>query len=369
MPESDETRFDLDPFRGLICLCLVALHFVSTTLHDPVRAYHPALFDLLLWDIRLGVESFFILAGLMVAHNLRERQGYTLHYDRYFGRRGVRLWLPYAVAVLLAAANIWAARLVGLGKSAPSGWDILAQLALVQELFAVEEAAIGFWSLVALEQFYFGWLVILATLQVMRCPAMLIGWCAFALGIVSLVLLDQSRAEGFPDLLVVLPFWLIYIVVGILLYAVVREGRHHLLLGLLLLGLCGVGMRHTDDPRPFKALFSCLVLTVLCRGYRFPKIGIVRFFGSIGKRSYSVYLTHGIVGYRVFSIYPKIAHHGAWVIIALLLVATGLSAVAAMLFYKFVEVPCLSLARRITYRTINDDDASASSGAKPPSPL
>jgi peptidoglycan/LPS O-acetylase OafA/YrhL len=347
----DERLFDIDPFRGFVCLCLVGLHFVTTTLHNPIRTLNPELFAVLVWKVRLGVESFFVLAGFMVAHNLRPIPGERVSFTRYFLRRCVRLWIPYLVAVLLAALNLWSARIVlKTGQSAPNAFELLAQLTLTQEFFHVHEAALGFWSLVSLEQFYVGWLMILFIVSRLFPSDVLLGLIAFVLGLGSLILIDQYTPEMQERLVLHLPFWMAYLFLGILLYDAVCRGKNRLFFALLVLATLFVGFHSETDTRLFKALFSTFVLGLLGTGYRFPNWLIVRGLRFIGQRSYSVYLTHGIVGYRVFSLYPKLAHWGYPALIALLVCAICISLIAALLFYQWVEKPCLKLARRIRYR-------------------
>lgn len=346
--ESDK-YFDIDPFRGLVCLSLVALHFYASALHGPLLALGGSGFDYFMWNIRPGVESFFVLAGFMVAHNLRDISGRDLSPVLYFVRRCVRLLIPYVAAVLLAAANLWAARLVmGFGQRAPGWADLLSQLFLVQEFFGVEEAAVGFWSLVSLEQFYILWLAAVWLAGTLRSeagdrePALV--WFAACGCVASLAAIAVGGMHS-P----LLSVWAAYLFLGILLYRASGHGTGRVAFAIALAAAIAAGI-YARDARIGKGIIATGALWTLARGARFPDVWTVRALAFFGRRSYSIYLVHGIVGYRVFSFYPKVARFGDAAVGGLLLVAALLGIAASLAFYRTVELPCHRLARRIHYR-------------------
>lgn len=140
--------FDLDPFRGLVCLWLMGLHlcWLSEAHESLLRIVGPDVADLAL-NARLGAESFFVLSGFMMAHMLRPVAGQDVRLGRYFVRRCYRLLVPFWVAVLIAAADRWAMYLLfdgGTGR--PDLVAVVAQLLLVNEFLRIPEPAVGYWS-------------------------------------------------------------------------------------------------------------------------------------------------------------------------------------------------------------------------------
>lgn len=337
--------FDIDPLRGFVCFCLMGFHFVSTSLYEPLHLLGGEMFDIVVWKLRLGVESFFVLAGFMVAHSLRPIPGEQVSYTKYFGRRWVRLWQPYSVAVLLAAANMWLPKLLlERGRDAPTVSELLAQLTLTQELFSVPEAAIGFWSLVTLEQFYVGWLLLLFVADRLRSTTAS-SVVSLLVGLTSFALLAWQ-----VELVWALPLWAGYLVLGIALYDIAVRGRNRTVFGILLVALFTAGCLATTDHKPIKALVASFLLWCLGSGWRFPGGPLFRCLRYLGQRSYSTYLTHGIVGYRVFSLYPKVEQYGYLAVFGLLCGAFAASLLIGEIFYRCVEVPCLHMARRLQYR-------------------
>jgi peptidoglycan/LPS O-acetylase OafA/YrhL len=361
-----EPRFDIDPFRAVVCLWLVALHLFAGELNEVLsQRLGPGGTSAVL-NVRLGVESFFVLAGFMLAHTLRPQPGERAALGLYLTRRCVRLLPPYWVAVLLAAANLWLARLlVGGGKAAPGAGDVAAQMFLVQEAFGVREAAVGFWSLVALEQFYLLWLLVVTAVRTLvpgeaarlRAEA----WAAAAGCGLLVWLFPYSPAAAFA-----LPMWGGFILLGVLLYraTVQRDGRTPFLLALLAAGAAGYA---TGDLRFLRGAVAAAALALIGQGFALPRACAFEALRWVGTRSYSIYLVHGTVAYRVYSLDPRAEKFGGPLV--LVAAALVLSLVAGAVFYRFVERPCLEAARRIRYRradaTHSDPKVPEQRGAVP----
>jgi peptidoglycan/LPS O-acetylase OafA/YrhL len=95
------------------------------------------------------------------------------------------------------------------------------------------------------------------------------------------------------------------------------------------------------------------VLTWLASGHALPGWPPVRVFEAVGRWSFSIYLIHGWVLYRVINLSNHWRGTGALtdgVVIAFFLVGIGASLVAGYVYYRLVEQPVSRLARRMTYR-------------------
>lgn len=353
-------EFDIDSFRGFVCLCLVMLHFYAGSLYPYWDRIGGGEMRFAVWNLRFGVESFFILAGFMMAHMLRPAPGESVSLGLYLKRRFYRLLIPYWVAVLLAAADRWLVYLVFKRGEAglPSAGDVLAQLTLTPEFFhlreEVREAAQGLWSMVTLEQFYLIWLAVYAVVRWLvgtgngttaygrAEKVMAFLTCAACVGSAA------AMMSGYNDRWR-LPLYAIYLTTGMMLYWAVRQ-RFAMSLFVVAVVTLAVTAVVTERSRPVAALLCIAILTPLARGYRLPKLGILRALAFVGQRSYSVYLVHGIIGQRVFSFASKLGGRGDWIAFPLLGVALVATLVAAMIFYRYVELPCRMKARTVQFR-------------------
>ena len=351
-PGSGGRQFDLDPFRGVVCLWLMGLHLCQAS------DAHAALLTLfgertadVLFHVRLGVESFLVLAGFMVGHMLRPVPGEVVRLRAYFARRAYRLLLPFWAAILLAAADKWAVHfLMGGGKDRPGVRELVTQLVLVNEFFDVPNAAVGYWSMAALEQFYLGWLLLFGVTL----------WGTHAgyeravgrMGVWALAIFVASGAVFAFD--VPVPAHLFrygfYIAFGVLLYGAARLAvyRAEFITAAVLLVVAAVWL---PDSRLFAACISAGVLLALARGAQFPGGRVFKCLRFVGQRAYSVYLIHAIVGIRVLSGFRLVAKYGDWVAVPLVVLAAAASLVSASVFFRLVEAPCQTLARRVRYRS------------------
>ncbi len=186
-------RFDVDALRGIVCLSLASVHFFQMALRERAIRFVGEWIDYAVWNLRFGVESFLVLAGLLLAHNLRPRAGESISVRAYLIRRFFRLVIPYWVAVMLATANLWLPYFSGrtfdlngahskadyflwswpadTGHSEtrndnplppPTAKMMLVWMSFTEDFFQIGSAAPGYWSMVTLEQFYLLWLTIFA---------------------------------------------------------------------------------------------------------------------------------------------------------------------------------------------------------------
>lgn len=348
-------EFDIDAFRGLVCLCLIVLHFYTGSMWESWHRMGGDAAEYAVWNLRLGVESFFVLAGFMMAHMLRPTSGETVSLIMYLKRRFLRLMIPYWIAVLLATADKWLVFLVlKRGKDLPGVWEVFTQITLLQEFFHVREAAIGYWSMVALEQFYLIWLAIYAVIRWLflsrsgefneKSIGSVMAFLTLAGGLASAAVV-MFRVEINWEL----AKFGIYLSLGMLLYWAIRQGRLRWMFAIGVVALAAVAIV-TEESRPIKGLLAVAVFVPLARGKRLPKAWLFRSLAYIGYRSYSFYLMHAIVGQRVFSFATKLTSHGDWVAFPFLAVALVLTFAVSLAFYNFVESPCREWARQVKYR-------------------
>jgi peptidoglycan/LPS O-acetylase OafA/YrhL len=349
-------EFDLDPFRGLVCLWLMGLHlcYMSEAYGALLRLVGPDAAEAL-FHVRLGVESFLVPAGFMMAHMLRPVPGEAVSLRAYFLRRCYRLLLPFWVAVLLAAADKWAAYFSFAGGSGrPSLFDAGTQLLLANEFFGVPEPAVGYWSLATLEQFYVLWLGGFAAVRLATRGAMADAAYRRAVARLATVGLGVFLASGVSFLTagpeaVHLAGFAFYVALGSLLYGHTRlgVGRWEFRLAVVALVAAAVGFLHSR----LTAAVTTGVLYALARGARFPTGPVFRVLRFVGRRAYSVYAMHAIVGLRVLSGFRLLSSRGDWLAIPLIVAAGIASLVATDLFFRLVERHCQNLARRVRYRT------------------
>jgi peptidoglycan/LPS O-acetylase OafA/YrhL len=148
---------ELDGFRGLAILLVVAGHTFAFTFH-----FLP-YFGNKLGEI--GVLLFFVLSGYLITGLLRDEAGYTgtISLREFYIRRACRL-LPALGAFLAGIALL---RLMGLIADVPVG-DFVETIFYVRNIFGHSQSLAHLWSLSLEEQFYTLWPFLFLRLGVKR---------------------------------------------------------------------------------------------------------------------------------------------------------------------------------------------------------
>jgi peptidoglycan/LPS O-acetylase OafA/YrhL len=353
-------EFDIDFFRGFVCLCLATLHFYNSALYDSFMNLFGETGKWIVWNLRLGVESFFILAGFMMAHMMRPVPGEEVSILGYLKRRFWRLIVPYWIAVLLFTAYRWGIFTIFKRGDGPlSAIDVISQMFLVQEFLydsseAIERVSpVGYWSMVTLEQFYLVWLALYAiTLALVgrgdgrgyARAEKVMAFITFAACVGSLSLWILPFHTHYH-----LPAYTVFLTMGMLLYWAQRHGfsRHYFWIMVPLLLAAAI---YSKQGTLIKALITTAIFLPLSRGVELPRNAIVRFLNYCGRRSYSIYLIHPIVGIAFIALTWKLTAKSDWLAIPLLIGAIIVSVLAAIVFYKYVELPSQARSRSVQYR-------------------
>jgi peptidoglycan/LPS O-acetylase OafA/YrhL len=396
-------RFDVDALRGIVCLSLASVHFFQMALRERAIRFAGEWIDYAVWNLRFGVESFLVLAGLLLAHNLRPRAGESISVKAYLIRRFFRLVIPYWVAVMLATANLWLPYFSGrtfdlngahskadyflwswpadTGHSEtgndnpsppPTAKMMLVWMSFTEDFFQIGSAAPGYWSMVTLEQFYLLWLTIFALSawffrrtgtgdaeRLMRWMSLLTFFAGVAAGLwifYRASLVGEETVSGANSLHVFnAPFkittYSFFLSLGMTLYWAIRNQFAQIPFFSLLLLLI-VMVVYTNLSRTYAALITAMALIPICQGMRLPDWGVIRFLRFVGRYSYSIYLIHAVIGLRfLYLAEKKLAGQPDWWVIPLWLAAIGISIGAGWVFYLLVERPSLNFARRFEYRS------------------
>lgn len=345
----------VNALRGVVCLSVTALHFVY--LLRPAGGWTDGFLLL-----RPGVESFFVLSGYFLAASYRERPT-DVHFSvpRLVARRLLRLLVPFWVAVgLVYLLPAW--RLVvpgGISYTPPAVVDLLANFACVWDLADRPLALFTFWSLATLIQLNVLWAAAfwlvrwaflwhtdgrhhartLVVLQALTLAGAAASWTV-AFG-------TQAAATDWR-----LPHWFVYAALGSAAYWAVESARWRWIAASLAGGLLAGGWLN-GTPRPVLAVASTAALVWLTvRPVRWNWFGW-RAVSAVGRWSYSVYLVHGIVGYRTLTAVGRagVPTDGGWAAVHFA-TAIGVSVAAGWVFFRLVELPVLKWSQGIRYRGV-----------------
>jgi peptidoglycan/LPS O-acetylase OafA/YrhL len=350
-PKSRLHDLPIAAFRGVVCLGIVAAHFyVARPMLGPVA-------DWAIVNVRFGFESFFILAGFFLAHSFRPGEWNVLSLSAYFRRRLLRLAAPYWVAI--------AAGILGFGLSAairgreyawPAFGDVWPLLLFVQDLFPASLPSAPYWFMAPLFQFYLVWglgfwLARRAYLsrgredyhnRAVRVMVVVTGLAMFA----SIA----ARASGIEFRWELVRNG-VYLAMGCLTCWAAQGLRARWWLAAGWVTACAVGLSAGGSRSVAACLASAVLLWMSVARPRLPDWWVLRGLGFVGERSYSIYLTHTYIGYRMLNLPTVWAGAGTPLMeVGVWLAAVAASVVFGCAFFWLVERPLARLSRSVRYR-------------------
>lgn len=292
---------------------------------------------------QLGVMIFFLLSGFIITH-VAQRE--TL--PRFVVRRALRIYPAYWVVVLMVM--LLSADPALRAQVAEFSWaDFLRVATITNYLHEPQRIVLGVaWTLQIELMFYAMVACLLPLLAKRALLSVLVG-----LALVAVLLATSRRFGANWFLLAANASYLPYLLIGQIVYFH-RFGRltgaQALALGFVayLLSVWGVWSLNPAFLEPTQSRTLCLVFALAIMSWAmryaepFGNNRISSFFSDI---SYSLYLVHGCLGLAILSsMHAKIGYGNAALLAALA------SILAAWLMYRTVELPAISLGRKLTSR-------------------
>jgi peptidoglycan/LPS O-acetylase OafA/YrhL len=321
MPESSQRLDVVDALRGIASLSVAWFHI---TLGSSGWLKESGKFG---W---LGVEAFFVISGFVIPLALHRADYRVSYYGRFVLKRLLRLDPPYlASIVIIILLGYLSPYLPGAAAQEPfslSPAQLLLHLGYVNVFFGYPWYNMVFWTLAIEFQYYLIVGLIFPIVRGERFIAKLITALVFCTG----ALFIQSQQFIFH--------YAFLFLMGIAAY------RHHIgelsqavLLALFVVFTVG-NFLTVGKAAAIVGLACALVIT-------FARVR-VRPLIALGSISYSLYLLHVPIGFRVLNLCTRI--FGAGLIASLC--ALLASIVAAIVFYFHVEKPAREWASKVNWK-------------------
>lgn len=323
----------LDSLRGLAALLVVLFHFICTTIGF---IDNELILDIFSFG-KYGVQIFFVISGIVIPLSMINA-GYRLKDGLvFFKKRIIRIEPPYMVSILLVCGVIYLKMLIpGLGaeQELPESRNLLLHLGYLVPFFEGSDwINTVYWTLAIEFQYYFA-MSILFPIAISKGIYLRIVFYVLFLAPVFLFG-DKSFFPVWGPLFMLGIIYVLYITkkVNWIELAIVFA-----LSSFLIFNYLGI----TD-------LVFGVSTILLVHFFKEFKSRIGSFFGNI---SYSLYLTHSIIGAAVVNF---LSHRVESSFGKLLVVAVGLVVAVsfAYLMYVMVELRFKKMAKSIAYRKKN----------------
>lgn len=296
----------------------------------------------------LGVALFFLISGFVVT-----RAGWLEPGWSFVVRRVLRIYPPLIAAVGLAILVAYALHRAGLGSDA---WNQLSLDAIIKAMTLAtyvttpQIVVVGVaWSLIIEIIFY---ALVLAVAPILKSSAPdLLAPVAILTVVVVVGLLERSFGPGF-FLFAVSVSYVPILVLGQIVFLVTQRGMSVPVgFAAAVLAWCVLvwGLERTQPvfltaEGSYGSSLSVALAVFVAAVVAEDRIRPARWLDVVAARSYSIYLTHGIVGLFVLDLLWSRGTAYRWALVVALL---GV-AVATELMYRGVERPSIALARRLT---------------------
>ena len=352
---SQPHRFQaVDALRGLAALAVVFYH-VQGALNRGVQSWLPDPLRRLAENGHFGVNVFFVLSGFVIARSVRHGSMTLGYFGRFVLRRSIRLDPPYWCAIALEVLLIYVglALIPSLGTPVPSSAQLLAHTVYLQDILGYGQLIPIFWTLCYEFQFY------LALVGILVIGQIIAQWTGQRVANVTLVIFftalflasvgaHHSWINGAPRGLA-LDRWYEFFT-GVIAWWVV-SGVLPLATLFAAWGVNAAFARHTDSL--IEGILVVAVSTLCLLSARYPsfdrrfKLRPLQFLGAI---SYSLYLYHASVAWRVVSLVQHFAGMSLTPMVGILtwLAAVGVAIAAGYVGWRLIERPSMQLARRVT---------------------
>lgn len=336
---------------------LVVLYHLYGNLEDGVAGWFPKLIAIFISHGYLGVNIFFVISGFVIALSLSNKKIEFNFIGRFFLRRSIRLDPPYWLSIALAILLIYLTEILfpDLGyRELPSIAETLAHLFYAQNLLGYGNIVAVYWTLCLEIQFYLFFILLLALLQGVThatTDASLAKTTIFKIvfGVMGLISLANNFNIGSEWRIngLFLPYWYEFFLGVIVFWTVkgwLRRSYFNAYFAIVLLPAIVY-----YDKNALICLASAIFLFTAGTRMKLSTYLSGTAFQYLGRISYSLYLLHPIIGWRVISLGKRFLgpHLGMVEGTMIFFAAVTASLLSAHLVYIAVERPSHRLSRRM----------------------
>jgi len=312
----------------------------------------------------LGVPLFFIISGYVISLSLFGRERNVRTSSRFLAKRIVRLSPPYLLAILVVVLDVAS---VGFRKGdwhlMPSVGNLLAHATYLQGILGTPEFLPVAWTLCIEVQFYLAFAllcVLMGFFPTKLQDKILIAFCLMTF--IPSLFFGHAGWTGYrsPYLW---NYWYMF-VLGMIAYWL-SNGKLPLAILLIAAAVSAVvGIYRRETAIGFSAVFALLIY---CAAKDKPASRIMRhpILLMLGAISYSLYLVHWVVVYRILNLAGSRNVTSFSIATAWCLIACVASVGFAYLFWHVIERPSIRWSQRISLRQVAPRPPRTANGPMP----
>ena len=335
----------------------VVLHHLYFPVATQASTWLPSFLIWLFGYGYLGVDIFFVISGFVISYSVRNGADSWAFLGRFAFRRMLRLDPPYWVAIALHILIVIAGSylFVSLNTKMPSWQQVVAHLFYAQELLGYHGMVAVFWTLCLEVQFY----VVLVSSLVMR-RRLIVRWpqlansqiwnviagLVFVISISMFAGLLRNPNEG----LFIARWWEFFL--GVLAYGCLAQGRLTKGFALAIGAVVALAFFPGRMDDAAAGLLAAIPIVYAALNGKMEAWLNWRWLQFLGLISYSLYLIHADIGWRVIKVTQILLGGRSGILIDWFefLLGVGVSVLAAWIMYRLIETPSLNLCKRVNMK-------------------
>ncbi len=350
-PKKGEGRLlFIDGLRGVAALLVMLFHFYTpkvSPLYALMHDWMPASLEWVLLSGYVGVEIFFVLSGFVIAYTLLNEDITPGFAANFMIRRSIRLDPPYWTMIAISVGYkciLWHRYAPAILKSMGVGNLLINAFYLTDNVEHPPIVGVA-WTLCLEIRFYISIILMLViSNQVKRWISPRAGGWAFAMIFVPLTIVSMIyRFTG--DVGGYIQAWYMFAMGATLAWIITKRIRERWFWLLLTMAVCGQ-LWQPD----FRASIAVGTVLSIFAAAKLGKMSTWLSWGwiqKLGRISYSLYLCHVAVGLAVMDALLAYGDKSGFLAAVAFVAASLISIVAAEILYKYVETPCVKLAKRL----------------------
>jgi peptidoglycan/LPS O-acetylase OafA/YrhL len=334
----------IDGLRGIAAIAVVLFHFHHAMEGRPGFVMFLGPVHWLFKEAWLEVEVFFVISGFVIAHSLRKITATWSFIGHFALRRSLRLDPPYWTTIAAVTLSLWLSARLHPGRPNPATPRVvLANMFYVQYILNFPPLLDIFWTLCLEVQFYLLCVLLLHLTQPVRAthvPSSTAYIVAMsAIFSIAANFSGHSFAGWFID------YWYMF-AGGLLAYWTWRRILSPVAFAVYLIAVIGLSVLHRGLAPMVIAFTSLIIYIAAIRGRLTVWLGGC-LWQSMGKISYSLYLSHGVFAGAMFDYGLRLLGPSTFGSLACFIIVLIVSLGLAVLMYLLVERPSHRFSSRV----------------------
>lgn len=342
----------IDGLRGLAAISVVFFH-LSGNLKVELAELFPNYINLAFSYGYLGVPVFFVISGFVISLSIGSKTVTKGYFSGFVVRRSIRLdptyWVSIAIALLLLLVKEF---YMGEPIEFPSISTILFHMFYLQDIFAVKnQISVIYWTLCLEVQLYLFYILSLWFAQKLAkitvSASFVHSTIILCMGVFSLLVDYQLIKIPLTGLFI--SSWH-YFLMGVLVCNAIRKLSSANVVLFIWLAL-EIAFQSNVFVKAYSiaGIISCAAIYVLWRRDLLNTFLTSAPFQFLGKISYTLYLLHPDIGWKVISVGKSLLNNDVTPIMAglLFILGIGVSILSAYILHLLVEKPTLKLCNKL----------------------